>query len=299
MFTPITAYTGGGVVTHSPNVKGKSLASSLKIDDEFANNFIHSDHKKKMEILRTLNPSQKEKLFEQLKSFVSGAGDEQSKTKSERALIVVGGNIIAGKNPKNYKDAIIDTLLFIHDKVKSGGFWNLEKRDADMWGAGEVLADGRYNGCAEAAKTFETLLREALNQKELRGVEISPIYSFREDLALKGEYYLKKDVPGHDLIEVSQNGEAFLIDPALGSDRYETKRKPTFDELKKITAIRPLPVNGQYQMDQDGKVYNYRLFGKGLRFNKQENPNNRWDTSTSGGAARQAMKLFHESSPRK
>lgn len=285
-----------GSISPSAIAAGRRKDESPKIDKSFADGFIHSDYEKKKGILRSLNPSQKEELFEQLKGFVRRAQDASSNAMSQKALIVAAGNIIAGKNQKNYKDCIIDTLLFFHDKVKSGGFWDPEKRDADMWRAGEVLADGRYNGCAEAAKTFEALSKEVLNQKGFRNVEISPIYSFREDLALKGEYSLKKDVPGHDLLEVRQNGEAFLIDPSLGSDRYETKRRPTFDELKKITAIRPLPMNGQYEMKGgDGRVHNHVLFGKGLRFKRQENPNDRWDPRTSGGIIRREMKSFHDS----
>jgi hypothetical protein len=268
---------------------------SVRINDEFANNFIGVDQAKQVELLRALKPAQKEELFELIKSFVSGSRDAGSRGISEKALIVVGGNIITGGSQANYKDCAIDALFFFHDKVQRGGRWDINDRDADKFTAGQVLTAGNYNGCAEAAKTYEALLKEALAQKGFSYVEVSTVYSFRAEKAIAGDYSLNNDVAGHDLVEIRQNGEAFLVDPSLSSDCYDPENaqpgnRADLAELTRLTAIRAMPLNGQYEM----VGYHYQLFGKGLKFSKQENASNRWDPNTSGGATRLAMKAYHD-----
>ena len=280
------------------NVRGKFTSDEIMAGDEaFTKTFLQASHKVQIEILNKLSSEAKDTLYTSLKKHYRD-GDPQSKIKCQEALVTVGANmIITSRKCNDAQDIAKTTLEFMHyNIVFQDKADNPAGRDACEWSGPKVLAEGNFNGCVEANKTFISLFQEAVSQKGLRSVKSNYISSFAISSATRES--LNKNIemnqcqPGHAVTEISYQGGTFLVDAtAMESDLFES-RNVTFTDLKDRSIIKYADMQGNYTMDTENGPQEYKLFGRGITYNIQSNKFNLFDRSTSDGATRRAVQDY-------
>jgi hypothetical protein len=259
------------------NVGGKFTSDEVSANNAaFTKTFIEADRNVQLEILKKMTPEAKQRLFESLKKHYACAGDQRSKERSEQALIITGADMINSQPGSNFRDISINVMRFMGnnldyisgaiDSVKENGTKPPTSRDACEFSVGEVLLEGNYNGCVEAAKVFQALFNEAAAQKG-SSARAEYVSAFDTDYTDPAYISSHKDQPGHALVEIRLGNETFLMDTSRCDDgSFRMSERPTFDELEKRMIINHQDANNEYSIPTNEGIKKLHIFNRGMIF---------------------------------
>ncbi len=257
-----------------------------------------------MDIIDHLNQEEKYDLFNDIKKEYALFNNGKDKGKCFEPLMEVSAGIISKMMPcKDYKDLVINVLRFMHNNIQDVEKFNENTRDSNTfaaprdacnWIGDQVLAEGNFNGCVEAAVLFERLFSESASKMGFSSVEYHYISSFQIESAFKSPIYLA----GHATVLLKQGEESFLVNAsALEDQAFDPGKAVKFDELEGRSIIFRPDSNGIYKWkmrDENGNeiTYHFKLFGQDVHFQSQRNPADPYDPSTSDGATGNAVRSF-------
>lgn len=267
-------------VTNYRNVGRTSPNEVTANDSAFTKTFLAANRNAQLDMLKKMSPDAKQQLFESLKSHYRDAGDPASKKNSEQALILTGANIINSMPGGNFRDLTINVMQFMNNELvytetaneeaKKNGTRPPTGRDACEYSVGDVLLEGNYNGCVEAAKAYQALFNEAALQKgsSAKGEYVSSLAIKYADPTYIFEH---KDQPGHALVEIRLGREIFLMNTSrLDDSSFKQTDRPTFKSLEDRGIILHSDNNDNYSMPiSDRETLDFHIFNRGRIFNSE------------------------------
>lgn len=286
---------------NNPALKKAAEKTETRPEGISAKDFITKSQDEQRKIANQLDNNARQKLFDEIRQSYADVDNGEAKNQRILAALEVSVCIINNMTPYlDYKQLAVNVLKFMHanmsyvDTIKDA-----PPRDACMFSGEQVLAEGNFNGCAEAAKLFEALYTRCAEQNGFIFVNCAYASSFNVDRAnlkaVQGD-----DAPwGHAVVELEQEGESFLVNaarfihPLLGVQQAISLQGLEMNEI-----FLHADKNGIYKMTiKDGsgndRQETYKLFAKG-KYNLQSNPENLFDPKTSDGATRTAILNFLE-----
>lgn len=285
---------------NTPALKRVAGGQSPRSDQISAEDFISMSQDDQKSIVNRLNNNDKKKLFSEVRQAFANAATGQGKDKCTLAALQVSIDIINNMAPcQDYKQLAVNVLKFMHENIKyANDMENAPPRDACMFSGEQVLSEGNYNGCAEAAKLFEALYTRCAEQKGFSSVSCAYTSSFDVDRA-NPKMIQGNDTPwGHAVIELAQGSESVLVNAAmLEHPMLCGQQVISVNELEKLEIFLHADNKGEYKMTMNdpGNIHQetYKLFGKD-KYNLQSNPKDPFDPATSDGATRIAVRNFLE-----
>lgn len=245
----------------------KSFAED-RISGDFTKNFMQSGESEQVKLIGRLTPEARKELFISLKEHYTSAGDSMSKMMCINALQVLSYGLIADMEPNNnIYDLIKNVLVFMNNNIKyQSDVSFLEQRDCCQWTGGQVLAEGNFNGCVEAAKLFLDLFKGAAQRKRLEYGSCGYVSSFPVNWAkirAQESNFGREGIPGHALIEIEPlNGKRLLVDAAMF---------PDVEAGEVSSIIKYADENDIYYKDTDeGPNQPYKLFGRGVMYSAHD-----------------------------